>query len=867
MTGRLKTGKEKDYRTPGPVSGPGQNRYHSAATTADSKEEVNMRTTSGRGSGAFIVLLAAILMPLLGFGTANAQEVGDKVNLLVPDLSEFADPEQSRQFTVLAETPHALWLVQDTCWVDAKGGGILDLDTLLYGSESLHEKFGWDVGIIGDMMTMEEFEDLTEVFENTVWGAVTSVWGEPVLTVPGGEKIWIAVSAIPTKYNAGQGSLAARNQFYHVVPEDLQGEFNARDVFYLNAHALAYNPSLLVHAVPMRQWNLANGLSALCRYSRNVAEEPWVIRGMAEVAQYESFGFVSTGSYGMDKLLGDFEKAPYIELVNPQAGSGGLDYSGSRGQQFLFFMYLRQRAGVSAIQAIAQGDSTGMLNIALALDPAADPETAVQDEVVPLYWDYLICNLNHRFLSDFAGGIYMYDFLVGTVSEDFGHATQQAAFSNKFTEYPFPVTIGAEVSAMAAPIWASQYCYFRDLTGSEDMVLFNGQYSDGSGGESAVAGRWEAKVVSFNEATGEFLSVTDLPLNEFYNGSFGLDGDATYLIVTNNNPGGALNLRYVLSQDFVTPSLEVAVHQNQVSDNFANVFAVGLDEATLEMEGFDWVGPIFSTTLGSVTTPIKMEKFYGDQMWRGNVDLTSDGNYTLNFSGFDSSGTVFSNSVAMAVGTVSGKLTLEVRGIRLDVPEGAAAPGSRVVLSETGMLGLSMGAGSSMAEASGMLTGVLAGPVSIPAVNGTLSFAAVNANASVFVYGSEGWVRLDSYFQNGRICAPVTEGGIYVLGEAPGVTSPTVPVQVQIEGNYPNPFSSQTVIRFATPAQGLVTMRVFDLSGRLVRTLANEDMAAANHSIVWDGTDSNGQPLGAGVYFCRLEAQGQVLTQKIMMVE
>jgi flagellar hook assembly protein FlgD len=62
-------------------------------------------------------------------------------------------------------------------------------------------------------------------------------------------------------------------------------------------------------------------------------------------------------------------------------------------------------------------------------------------------------------------------------------------------------------------------------------------------------------------------------------------------------------------------------------------------------------------------------------------------------------------------------------------------------------------------------------------------------------------------------------------------------------------------------------MRVFDLSGRLVRTLANEDMAAANHSVIWDGADDNGRPLGAGVYFCRLEAQGQVLTQKIMMVE
>lgn len=826
-----------------------------------------MRTTSGRGSGAFIVLLAAILMPLLGFSTANAQEVGDKVNLLVPDLSEFADPAQSRQFTVLAETPHALWLVQDTCWVDAKGGGILELDTLLYGDESLHDKFGWDVSIIGDMMTMEEFEDLTEVFENTVWGAVTAVWGEPVLTVPGSDKIWIAISAIPTKYNAGQGSLTARNQMYHVNPEDLQGEFNARDIFYLNAHALAYNPNLLVHAVSMRQWNLANGLSALCRYSRNTAEEPWIIRGMAEVAQYQSFGFTTTGSYGMVKILGDFEKAPYSEMVNSQAGSGGLDFSASRGQQFLFFMYLRQRAGVSVLQGIAQGDTTGMLNIALALNPSAAPETAVQDEVVPLYWDYLICNLNHRFLSDYAGGIYMYDFLVGTPEEGFGHATQQAAFTNKLTTYPFPVTISSPLSAMAAPVWAAQYCYFRNLTGTEDEVLFNGQYSDGSGGESATAGRWEAKAIAFNEATGELLSVTDVTLDAFYNGSFGLNGDATYLIVTNNNPGGAVNLRYVLSQDFVPPSLEVAVHQNQVSDNFANVYAVGLNDATLAMEGFDWVGPIFSTTLGSVTTPIKMEKFYGDKMWRGNVNLTSDGNYTLNFAGYDSSGIAINNSIAMAVGTVSGKLTLEVRGIRLDVPEGAAAPGSRVVLSETGMLGISIGAGTSMAEASGMLTGVLAGPVSIPAVNGTLSFPAVNANASIFVYGSGGWVRLESYFQNGRICAPVTEGGIYVLGEAPGVTSPTVPVQVQIDGNYPNPFSSQTVIRFATPAQGLVTMRVFDLSGRLVRTLANEDMAAANHSIVWDGTDGNGQPLGAGVYFCRLEAQGQVLTQKIMMVE
>ncbi len=827
-----------------------------------------MRTTSGRGSGAVLALLAAILMPLLGFSTANAQGVGDHVNLLVPDLAEFPQNPVSRQFTVLAETPHALWLVQDTCWVDSKGGVITELDSLLYGELSLHDMYGWDVRVIGDMMTMDEFENLTEVFENTVWGTVTGIWGEPVLTAPDADKIWIAITAIPTKYNSSQTSQTPRNQMYYVNPEDLQGEFNAHDIVYLNVHGVAYAPNLLPHALQLRQWNLANGLSAICRYSRNLAEEGWVVRGMAEVAQYESFGFTSTGQYGHSMLLSNFEKAPYIELINHQTGAGGNDFVGSRGQGFMFFMYLRQRLGEGIIQAIAQGDTTGMMNVALSINPDAAPETAIQDEVVPLYWDWLICNLNHRFLSDYAGGIYMYDFLVGTEFEDFGHANTRAnaGFTGKFDEYPLKF-IAAPTSAMAAPIWASQYCFFRNLTGDELDVLINAEYSDGSGGEGAVNGRWEAKVVSFNEAGEEFLSVTDVTFDELYNGSFELNGDATYLIITNNNPGGALNLRYFLSQDYDAPSLEVAVHQNQVSDNYASVYAVALDQQTMAIEGFDWVGPILNVTLGETSAPLKMEEFYNGMMWRGAVDLTSDGNYTLDFSGYDSSGIAISNSVEMAVGTVSGKLTLDVRGIRLEVPEGAAAPGSRVVLSETGMLGLSLATGANMADASGMLTGVLAGPVSIPSVDGTLSFPAQNARASVYRHDGDNWVRLESYFQNGRICAPVSEGGIYVLGEAPGVTSPSLPAQVQLQGNHPNPFSAQTVISFATPVQGHVTMRVFDLSGRLVRTLANEEMAAANHSVIWDGTDGNGQPLGAGVYFCRLEAQGQVLTQKIMMVE
>lgn len=860
MIGRPFDGKDRTDPTRGPSGRSGKNRFHSAVKPADSKEEVNMRTTSGRGSGAVLALLAAILMPLLGFSTANAQGVGDKVNLLVPDLQEFPSGAQSRQFTVLAETQHALWLVQDTSWVDEKGGDIED--------PALTEL------VLDRMFSMDELNTLTSEFEGggvDVWGTVTSIWGAPVDT-DGRDKIWIVLACIPSKWNTSQSSQGPRQLLYYVNPADLEGEFNAADIFYLNLHAFSLTPQL-PDAYKLRRWNLANGLAALSRYSRNTAEEPWVVRGLAEAAQWYAYGFTSSNttsnSRGHFEILKEFEKASSLDLTNGYAGNGFQDWRASRGQGFLFFMYLRQRAGDAAIQRIAQGSGTGMLNVALGLNPSANPETAVQDEVVPLYWDWLVCNINHRFLSSYAGGIYMYDFLLGTPYEDFGHANARssAGFIGKFNIYPFAGFIPAPSQAMAAPVWAAHYSYFRDLTGAEGPVRFNGQYSDGSGGESAVAGRWEGKVVSYNEATGEFLSVTDVTMNDFYNGSFNLAGDASYFIVTNNNPGGAVNTRYYLSQDYAPPSLEIAVHQNLVSDNYAMVYAVPVDETTLAMEGFDWVGPIFSITRGEVTTPVKMEKFYGGMMWRGAVSLTSDGNYTLNFAGFDSSGYAITNSAQMAVGTAGSGLILQVRGIRLDVPEGGAAPGSRVVLSETGMLGLSLNQGASLAEAAGALTGVLEGPVSIPSVTGTLSFPARTDQASIYRHSPDGWVRMDSYFQAGRICAAVSEGGIYVLGQAPGVTSPSLPAQLVLSGNHPNPFSAQTVISFATPAQGLVTMRVFDLSGRLVRTLANEEMAAANHSIIWDGTDANGRPLGAGVYFCRLEAQGQVLTQKIMMVE
>ena len=76
-------------------------------------------------------------------------------------------------------------------------------------------------------------------------------------------------------------------------------------------------------------------------------------------------------------IVKEFEKAPGVEIINPQAGVVSNDYPASRGQGFLFLMYLRERAGSEILQRMAQSDETGMLNVALAIDPSAAPETAL----------------------------------------------------------------------------------------------------------------------------------------------------------------------------------------------------------------------------------------------------------------------------------------------------------------------------------------------------------------------------------------------------------------------------------------------------------------------------------------------------------
>ena len=93
-------------------------------------------------------------------------------------------------------------------------------------------------------------------------------------------------------------------------------------------------------------------------------------------------------------------------------------------------------------------------------------------------------------------------------------------------------------------------------------------------------------------------------------------------------------------------------------------------------------------------------------------------------------------------------------------------------------------------------------------------------------------------------------------------TEPVAPV-ARLLRNYPNPFNPATKITFRLERDAQATLRVFDVQGRMVRTLVDSYLAAGPRTVEWDGRDDRGRPLASGTYYMRLQGGG-TYTSKIV---
>jgi hypothetical protein len=100
-------------------------------------------------------------------------------------------------------------------------------------------------------------------------------------------------------------------------------------------------------------------------------------------------------------------------------------------------------------------------------------------------------------------------------------------------------------------------------------------------------------------------------------------------------------------------------------------------------------------------------------------------------------------------------------------------------------------------------------------------------------------------------------------------TDPAIGVtNVSLSQNSPNPFNPLTRISFAVPEDaGLTRLDVFDISGRLVKTLVYGDGISGRLDATWDGTDSYGQRVSSGTYFYRLSVDDATVTRKMVLLK
>lgn len=85
--------------------------------------------------------------------------------------------------------------------------------------------------------------------------------------------------------------------------------------------------------------------------------------------------------------------------------------------------------------------------------------------------------------------------------------------------------------------------------------------------------------------------------------------------------------------------------------------------------------------------------------------------------------------------------------------------------------------------------------------------------------------------------------------------------------NYPNPFNPSTTIQYSVPHAGDVEINIFDIQGRLVRTLVKSYQLEGTHSLIWDSRNSANIVVASGTYFCRVLFNGSALVQKLVLIK
>jgi hypothetical protein len=95
---------------------------------------------------------------------------------------------------------------------------------------------------------------------------------------------------------------------------------------------------------------------------------------------------------------------------------------------------------------------------------------------------------------------------------------------------------------------------------------------------------------------------------------------------------------------------------------------------------------------------------------------------------------------------------------------------------------------------------------------------------------------------------------------------PPIPEEYFLAQNYPNPFNPITIIRYGLPEEAQVKVTIYNILGREVMTLVDEDKPAGYYNVSWDSRSHRGHEVSSGVYFYRIKANEFVDVKKMVLL-
>jgi hypothetical protein len=94
-----------------------------------------------------------------------------------------------------------------------------------------------------------------------------------------------------------------------------------------------------------------------------------------------------------------------------------------------------------------------------------------------------------------------------------------------------------------------------------------------------------------------------------------------------------------------------------------------------------------------------------------------------------------------------------------------------------------------------------------------------------------------------------------------------IPEVFALHQNYPNPFNPTTQIRYDLPENGFISINIYDVMGRKIKSLINMKQDAGYRSINWNAANDMGQPVSAGMYIYTIQAGGFRQTRKMVLLK